>query len=306
MSKLIPLLVSILFLVGCDDDEPGNAGPPEKDGEAKVEAAAPFPRATNLASLDLAGDRQLIAPLADAYRRIDATVDGWESEAFSEKAASQLDRLAESLQQNDATASGALGKSSIEILAALVTADFRASSLRPQLAEVRNRDGLLVSRFDPSDPPASEDRGTSNQGKDGFVAAMKELLRQGNLKAVAHAKFKVSHVEVTDSKARTRVLVQLDGPSASTPGITQINATWDCSWRNNSTEQPLLAAIEVVAHEEVVKQGKTLFSDMTEAVVSDLDSFRKHYAFGVDATPFLPHVFRKTRVSATFPPKANS
>ena len=126
MSKLIPLLVSILFLVGCDDDEPGNAGPPEKDGEAKVEAAAPFPRATNLASLDLAGDRQLIAPLADAYRRIDATVDGWESEAFSEKAASQLDRLAESLQQNDATASGALGKSSIEILAALVTAEFSA------------------------------------------------------------------------------------------------------------------------------------------------------------------------------------
>jgi len=24
------------------------------------------------------------------------------------------------------------------------------------------------------------------------------------------------------------------------------------------------------------------------------------------ATPFLPHVFRQTRVSATFPPKANS
>ncbi|MFT6177991.1 MAG: hypothetical protein ACJAQT_000620 [Akkermansiaceae bacterium] len=282
MSKLIPFFVSILFLVGCDDDGPGNAGPPEKDGEAKVEAAAPFPRATNLASLDLAGDRQLIAPLADAYRRIDATVDGWESEAFSEKAASQLDRLAESLQQNDTTASGALSESSIERLAALVTADFRSSSLRPQLAEVRNRDGLLVSRFDPSAPPTSEDRGTSNQGKDGFVAAMKGLLRPGNLKAVTHAKFKVSHVEVTDNKARTRVLVQLDGPSASTPGITQINATWDCSWSNNSTEQPLLVAIEVVEYEEVVKQGKTLFSDMTEAVVGDLDSFRKHYAFGVD------------------------
>ena len=33
--------------------------------------------------------------------------------------------------------------------------------------------------------------------------------------------------------------------------------------------------------------------------------FLKLMAAGV-ITPFLPHVFRQTRVSATFPPKANS
>ena len=282
MWKLIPFLVSILFLVGCRDDELGNDDLTGKDDEPKIEAASPSPQTINLASLDLAGDRKLIAPLADAYRRIDPTVDGWQTEAFSEKAASQLDRLAESLQKNDDTASGALANSSIEILEALATADFRSSSLRPQLAEVLNSDGLLVSRFDPSDPPAGQGRGKSNQGKDGFVAAMKEFLTQGNLKAVTHAKFKVSYVDVTDNMATTRVLVQLDGPSASAPGMTQINATWNCSWSNSATEQPLLTAIEVVAYEEVVKQGKTLFTDMTEAVVGDLDSFRKQYAFGVD------------------------
>ena len=150
MWKLIPFSVSILFLVGCRDDELGHDDLTGKGDEPKIEAASPSPQAINLASLDLAGDRKLIAPLADAYRRIDATVDGWQTEAFSESAASQLDRLAESLQKSDDSASVALANSSIEILEALVTADFRSSSLRPQLAEVLNRDGILVFRFDPS------------------------------------------------------------------------------------------------------------------------------------------------------------
>jgi len=279
MWKLIPFLVGILFLTGCGDEELGNDDLPGNDGESETGVASPSPQATDLASLDLAGDRTLIGPLADAYRRIDPTADGWQSEAFGENATSQLKRLAKSLQKIHDTASGALTSSSIEILEAFATSDFRSSSLRPQLAKVLNRDGLLVSRFDPS---TIEGGSKANQGKDGFVAAMKEFLRQGNLQAVTHAKFKVTHVEVTGGKASTRVLVQLDGPSSAAPGITQINATWDCSWSNSATEQPLLAAIEVVEYEEVIKQGKTLFTDLTDAVVGDLDSFREQYAFGVD------------------------
>ncbi len=282
MWKLSPFAVSILFLTGCNDGESGNDDPPGKDGEPKIEGSSPPTQATNLASLDLAGDRKLIAPLSDAYRRIDPTVDGWQTETFSESAARQLDRLAKSLQKSDDLASGTLANSAIKTLEALASTDYRSPSLRPQLAEVLNSEELLVHRFAPSPPPASEERDKFNQGKDGFVAAMKQFLTQGNLQSVTHAKFKVSYVEVTDKKASTRVLVQLDGPSASTPGITQINATWDCSWSDSATEQPLLAKIEVVEYEEVIKQGKTLFTDMTDAVVGDLDSFRKQYAFGVD------------------------
>ena len=41
-------------------------------------------------ALDLAERRALIQPLADAYNRIDAAKDGWQTEAFSKRASQQL------------------------------------------------------------------------------------------------------------------------------------------------------------------------------------------------------------------------
>ena len=234
----------------------------------------------DLGFLDLSGEHKLIGPLADAYRRLNPAEDGWETETFSENVASQLNLLAAELKKIEGL--NELSDKVNSSLGDLVTSDFRSGMLRPQVNEVLKSEGLRVNRFDGSIPPMAGAKGEVNRGQDGFVFALEQLLKEGGLGAVTHAKFKVSHVEVTDERVSTRVLVQLDGPSVSPSGITQVNTTWNCFWSNNDSDQPLLSSIQVLAYEEVIKDGKTLFSEMTNAVVGDLDSFREQFAYGVD------------------------
>ncbi len=278
MRRLILFLTGSFVLSGCGEDPSTQEDTDVVDNKTENSLVVPVVDEVDLGSLDLSGDHKLIGPLADAYRRLDPGEDGWETERFSENAAGQFNLLAKSLKKIEGFDWGA--DELTASLRVLATADFHSCSLRPQVSEVFNSAGLKVNRLVSSDSPGAGD--DLNRGQDGFISALKYLLKEGNLRSVTHAKFKVSHVDATDEEISTHVLVQLDGPSASQSGITQINTRWQCTWSRSETDKPLLSSIEVLAYEEVIKDGKTLFSDMTDAVVGDLESFREQLAYGVD------------------------
>ena len=277
---------STLFLAGgfmlsaCSEDSSENEKVGGGDIREESGAGVLVIEEADLGFLDLSGDQKLIGPLADAYRRLNPAEDGWETEIFSENVASQLNLLAGELKKIGVLEG--FSDKSIGTLGALVTSDFQSGMLRPRVNEVFKSEGLRVNRFDSSLTPLTGVKGEVNRGQDSFVFVLEQLLEEGGLGAITHAKFKVSHVEVTDERVSTRVLVQLDGPSASPSGITQVNTTWNCSWNSKDADQPLLSSVQVLAYEEVIKDGKTLFSEMTNAVVGGLDSFRKQFAYGVD------------------------
>jgi hypothetical protein len=77
-------------------------------------------------------------------------------------------------------------------------------------------------------------------------------------------------------------------------GTEEVKALID-PWRQRLRDKPMdLSVIEKEVHQHMARLADYLLGGLLVEVTAD------------GPTPFLPHVFRKTRVSATFPPKANS
>ena len=100
----------------------------------------------DLGSLDLASERKLIGPLADAYRRIDPSEDGWKTEAFSEAISTYFADLAGVLKAVDPSGEKLFDSGTSQGLEESVDTEFSCRDLRPKLVEVYRDRGLKVSR----------------------------------------------------------------------------------------------------------------------------------------------------------------
>ncbi len=232
----VPLALSSC---GKKSGEQAPANPPAQQAASTTPAVAP--------GLDL---KKFIAPLKDAYDRIDPVKDGWESEAFSTQAMEQLHALERLLSAPGPVAVDKLG----EIAAGTIT----SAPLRPDnSSKVFADDRLQVFRA-----PASS---TTSQGIEAFAASLNSLKSAAQ---VIEPHFKIFRVERTGaSSVTTSVIVDI---AANGPGQRrQFNGLWSCDWLTAAGEPPLMTALRVPQFEEVIQpaEGATLFTDTTTSVL---------------------------------------
>jgi hypothetical protein len=263
VRNLFLLLAGIVFFVACDDggrtQAPGAPNP--TDTQRPV---VPAPGESDIAPAPGLQNVELFPLLADSYARIDPAKDGWESEAFSEAANRQLQRLVTLFEDG-----------SSEIPEELASAGFASGPLRPTERSTVFDDGSLqvVRATIGGSVPI-------HRGEAELSAALRDFadsLGEGAMHP--HLKLKLFKVDAN----RTEILAQT---TAELPtGRVQFDATWVCSW-DTSTDgsDPLLASIDVLKHAETRYHGEAngLFQDCTEAVLGNTTSYREQLLHSSD------------------------
>ena len=210
------------------------------------------------------GNREYVAPLADAYSRIDPTKDGWQSEAFSEAATKELKALAKSLSNPEKLKKGELTD---------IFAPSALLSLTPASTDsVFNDDVFSVRRGSPDNstaplPPV-----------EAFQSFLKPLTPSGHLQIGV----KLYKVEPAQDSVQTRVYILASGISKQ--GKLQINTEWLCTWTPD-TSKPKLQSVRFLAYEEAEflgGEGNPLLVDVTKSVFQDSDVFRNQILVDTD------------------------
>ncbi len=209
-------------------------------------------------------DAPVIAPLADAWSRIDPKEDGWDSEALSEAVGGKLKKLAGMIKDSLVT-----GYSSLE---ELVDADYTASPLRAQhLKTIHLGTTFAVYRGMPEDSPL-----------DGIAEQVRHLVAVFNRPGPLHVALKLYRIRSNTGFVSAQVLVQVSGMTDK--GRRQMNSEWDTSWKVQH-EEPRLVGIKVLSYEEVSyfsERGETLFVDSTASVLGDTEAYKKQLLRSTD------------------------
>jgi hypothetical protein len=208
--------------------------------------------------------KRYIAPLADAYERLDPSKDGWETETFSSAAMEQLHVLEGLLASAEPITAASL--------APLFSKSASATRLRPEKPATVFDDGRLrVLR--------AATPGPQLPGIKALVANLNGV-RTAARTVKPHLKiFKVSRLSAT--AVNTSVIVDI---GAHGPGERrQINGIWSCDWATSENAAPLLSSITVSQYEEVVQAGgEPLFSDVTASVLDQNKSYIEHLLVPTD------------------------
>ncbi len=182
----------------------------------------------------------------------DPTIDGWESEAVSDRIDEQLKHIAHWLADPSQAATAELE--------ALADEAFGAGELRPSsVRRVFDGDLWRIERV--------ENVGTDealHRGKRGFVAAMRAL-RQPYVEArEVHAKFKLVGIELGAETVATRQYLSISGVDSEGP--VEEHATWTSHWTRDAP--PRLRRLTVEDYERSrIRAERPLFSDCTESVL---------------------------------------
>ena len=198
--------------------------------------------------------RDYVAPLADAYRRIDPLQDGWDSEAFHERAQAQLNALAEAVME---------GRPCPELLAP----SFRTTPWHfPDAGIVFNQTaGVQVQRL-----PSGSIIEATLLGNEGFYSAAVAV--RSSMTDDLKLKLKLYRVQQEAERVTATVRMEASGISKEHQKH-QTTATWVLTWIGADT--PLLESVQVTDYEHAIYEGKakTLFLDRTAAVLGKNPSF---------------------------------
>ena len=210
-------------------------------------------------------NREFIAPLKDAYDRVDPVKDGWQSEAFSSAAMKQIHQLesllaGESIEPSD--------------LDALAAPTISLSQLRPRELESVFADGRLEVTRTTAAPSVEL------SGVDALRAQLDGLKALGT---TIDPHFKIIRVQ-RDSDTITSTEIYVDIEAYSPDRRCQVNAIWTCQWQTGGDRPPLLKQIVVEKHEEVVQAGSgtPLFSDATAAILGANTSYAQQFLTHTD------------------------
>ncbi|MCA9215814.1 MAG: VCBS repeat-containing protein [Planctomycetales bacterium] len=195
----------------------------------------------------------------------DETTVEWSTEAFSERAATQLksiERFLTTVADEDSSQQD------------LVAPEYRGSSLilvAPR--KVVDEPGLVIER-------SASGNGQHFDGVDGFWQTLRELKANFAKYSNRYAKFKVTSVDASSLPAvRTTVEFAISGIGDINKSLT---SRWHCEWLvSNETESlPLLTAIESVDIEQT--RARLMFEDRTLDVIGGTAAFQEQLAVGVD------------------------
>lgn len=213
--------------------------------------------------------QSLIGPLADAYRRIDPSTDGWDSEAFGTAASAQLNSLAHQFESRATDFAG------------VVSEKFAAPSLTAnQHRQEAYRDEVLsVHRTNQTLAPATE------------VAIgperMQELATElgSEFSDHPHVKFKLYRVDAQQQLVETMAYFHVDGDSPR-GGKKEITANWKLTWKvpNETNPKPLIHSIQIEQFEvvETQPQQSSLFVDCTTSLLGSDEAYRKQLLYSTD------------------------
>ncbi len=217
-----------------------------------------------------------IAPvgLPQVWRQIDdPTKDGWTTEAFSEQAGQQLDRLGQFLVDGASHAPSAL--------ADLVTDDFSCAPLAPAELEQVYRDEVLeVVRAAPVSESGKRASTETPRGPRALASALGGILAP--LRDVQNTRFKFKIFRV-NRQEHTVITEQYFSLSARTPdGAVEQHATWTINWQIVAQDAPpKLSRIEVVDFEQVrSKHAAPWFSDYTAAMLHRNECYGSQFQRG--------------------------
>ncbi len=203
---------------------------------------------------------------------MDPVTDGWESEAFNDRASKQLKKLGELL-----TGGAAI---SAEQAKGIIGEAFRCGPLRPsELAEVFRDQAVVVQR---AASPDKDDSDASFAGAEGFARALADLAAPLQTAEDLHFKFKVIRVDTSSDPIRLSSYYEVGGTLAE--GALQQNAVWDMTWTESDDGPPRLRSVTVRDYEEVhvTSPRDTLLVDCTESVFSSSPSFQDQLRFGAN------------------------
>lgn len=261
-------LIFLVFSVGCT--RRANTTSVEQDSkrsEINIEDSVFRPPETvSLITPNSLGNRALIGPLADAYRRIDPQSDGWDTEVFGAAASKQLKHLADAIETNAESSE-------------IVSQEFRSPSLTGESAirEVFNDKVLRVSRIQKPLRSTSSNTGPKRVGE--LVEELRSLIPQH-----LHIKFKLYRVDRKDSMVETHAYFHAAGGAKNE--LREITAKWRITWATPKqlAAQPLIAEIQIEELESIRKVGdqQTLFADCTSSILDGDKAYEQQFRFGTD------------------------
>jgi len=207
-----------------------------------------------------------VAPLTDAYKRIDPIEDGWDSEAFSAAATKQLKLLAKELSTPSKLSNDSIAKFFIQDTAlnlqlkpANLSEFYRDSEFHIQ----RGGSGFAPSQSDP-------------------VIAFQSLLSTIQSTNILQTEVKLYRIDKAGNDFTSRVMFNATGQSAEGP--KQINTEWLCHWTPD-IEKPQIKSIALLSYEESIRLAKnmtSLLNDCTADLLAHNTSYREQLLRSTD------------------------
>ena len=207
-----------------------------------------------------------VAPLTDAYKRIDPIEDGWDSEAFSAAATKQLKLLAKELSTPSKLSNDSIGKFFIQDTALNL-------QLKPaNLSEFYRDSEFHIQRGGPGSAPSQNDP----------VIAFQSLLSTIESTNILQTEVKLYRIDKAGNDFTSRVMFNAAGQS--TEGPKQINTEWLCHWTPD-IETPHIKSIALLSYEESIRLAKnktSLLNDCTADLLGHNKAYREQLLRSTD------------------------
>ena len=256
-------LILCLFWVGCSK----NSTPKESNPlPSSPESTAIVPVVEGIQTAPGLEQTTFVAPLTDAYKRIDPTEDGWDSEAFSAAATKQLKLLAKELSTPSKLSNDSIAKFFIQDTALSL-------QLKPaNLSEFYRDSEFHIQRGGPESAPSQNDP----------VIAFRSLLSTIQSTNTLQTEVKLYRIDKAGNDFTSRVMFNATGQSIEGP--KQINTEWLCHWTPD-IETPHIKSIALLSYEESIRLAKnktSLLNDCTADLLGHNKAYREQLLRSTD------------------------
>ena len=256
-------LILCLFWAGCSK----NSTPKESNPlPSSPESTAIVPAVEGIQTAPGLEQTTFVAPLTDAYKRIDPTEDGWDSEAFSAAATKQLKLLAKELSTPSKLSNDSIAKFFIQDTVLSL-------QLKPaNLSEFYRDSEFHIQRGGPESAPSQNDP----------VIAFRSLLSTLQSTNILQTEVKLYKIDKAGNDFTSRVMFNATGQS--TEGPKQINTEWLCHWTPD-IETPHIKSIALLSYEESIRLAKnktSLLNDCTADLLGHNQAYREQLLRSTD------------------------
>ena len=256
-------IILCLSWTGCSK----NSTPKESDSlPSSPESTAIVPVVEGIQTAPGLEQTTFVAPLTDAYKRIDPIEDGWDSEAFSAAATKQLKLLAKELSTPSKLSNDSIARFFIQDTALNL-------QLKPaNLSEFYRDSEFHIQRGSPGSAPSQNDP----------VIAFQSLLSTIQSTNILQTEVKLYRIDKAGNDFTSRVMFNATGQSIEGP--KQINTEWLCRWTPD-IETPQLKSIVLLSYEESIRLAKnknTLLNDCTADLLGHDKAYREQLLRSTD------------------------
>ena len=256
-------IVLCLFWAGCSK----NSTPKESNPlPSSPESTAIVPVVEGIQTAPGLEQTTFVAPLTDAYKRIDPIEDGWDSEAFSAAATKQLKLLAKELSTPSKLSNDSIAKFFIQDTALSL-------QLKPaNLSEFYRDSEFHIQRGGAESAPSQNDP----------VIAFRSLLSTLQSTNILQTEVKLYKIDKAGNDFTSRVMFNATGQS--TEGPKQINTEWLCHWTPD-IETPHIKSIALLSYEESIRLAKnktSLLNDCTADLLGHNRAYREQLLRSTD------------------------